>query len=51
VLGRGVAAGMRKEDTALKAKFDEAIKSALADGAIKALSVKWFKGVDISPKQ
>jgi octopine/nopaline transport system substrate-binding protein len=49
VLGRGVAAGIRKEDTALKAKFDEAIKSALDDGTIKTLSVKWFK-VDISPK-
>lgn len=51
VLGRGVAAGMRKEDKDLKAKFDEAIKSAIADGGIRALSVKWFKGVDISPKQ
>jgi octopine/nopaline transport system substrate-binding protein len=49
VLGRGVAAGIRKEDTALKAKFDEAIKSALDDGTIKTLSMKWFK-VDISPK-
>jgi octopine/nopaline transport system substrate-binding protein len=49
VLGRGVAAGMRKEDTELKAKFDTAIKAALADGTIKTLSMKWFK-VDISPK-
>ena len=49
VLGRGVAAGLRKEDKELKTKFDDAIKAALADGTIKALSVKWFK-VDISPK-
>lgn len=49
ILGRGVAAGIRKEDTALKAKFDEAIKSGLDDGTIKALSIKWFK-VDITPK-
>jgi octopine/nopaline transport system substrate-binding protein len=49
ILGRGVAAGIRKEDTALKAKFDEAIKSGLDDGTIKALSMKWFK-VDITPK-
>jgi len=50
VLGRGVAAGLRKEDKELKTKFDDAIKAALADGTIKALSIKWFKGVDISPK-
>jgi octopine/nopaline transport system substrate-binding protein len=49
VLGRGVAAGLRKEDKELKTKFDDAIKAALADGTIKALSIKWFK-VDISPK-
>jgi octopine/nopaline transport system substrate-binding protein len=47
VLGRGVAAGLRKEDTALKAKFDDAIKQVLADGTCKTLSVKWFKGLDI----
>ena len=46
VLGRGVAAGLRKEDTELKAKFDAAIKSAIADGGIKALSVIGFKGLD-----
>jgi octopine/nopaline transport system substrate-binding protein len=49
VLGRGVAAGLRKEDKELKTKFDDAIKAALADGTIKALSIKWFK-VDISPR-
>ncbi len=47
VLGRGVAAGLRKEDSELKAKFDGAIKAVLADGTCKTLSVKWFKGLDI----
>ena len=50
VLGRGVAAGLRKEDTELKAKFDGAIKQVVADGTCKTLSVKWFKGLDICPK-
>ena len=44
-----IAVGLRKEDTALKTQFDAAIKSALADGSIKALSLKWFK-VDVSPR-
>jgi octopine/nopaline transport system substrate-binding protein len=50
VLGRGVAAGLRKEDTELKAKFDEAIKQVSADGTCTKLSEKWFKGLDICPK-
>jgi octopine/nopaline transport system substrate-binding protein len=41
--------GLRKEDAALKAKFDEAIIAARKDGTLKRLSLKWFK-VDISPK-
>lgn len=45
-----IAVGLRKEDTALKAQFDEAIKDALADGVIKELSLKWFK-VDVSPRR
>lgn len=44
-----IAVGLRKEDTALKMQFDEAIESALADGTVKDLSLKWFK-VDISPR-
>jgi len=44
-----IAVGLRKDDTALKAQFDEAIKGALADGTIKDLSLKWFK-VDVSPR-
>jgi octopine/nopaline transport system substrate-binding protein len=41
--------GLRKEDVALKAKFDDAINAARKDGTLKRLSMKWFK-VDISPK-
>jgi octopine/nopaline transport system substrate-binding protein len=49
VLGIGVGAGMRKEDTDLKAMFDKAIAEANADGTIGKLSTQWF-GVDISIK-
>jgi octopine/nopaline transport system substrate-binding protein len=49
VLGRGVGAGIRKEDKDLKAMFDTAINAAKADGTIKRLSEKWFK-VDIAPQ-
>lgn len=48
VLGDGFAAGIRKEDAELKAKFDQAIGEALADGTIKTLSEKWIKA-DLSP--
>ncbi len=50
VLGRGVAVGMRKADTELKALFDEAIKAMIADGTLKRLSEKWFK-IDATPPQ
>jgi octopine/nopaline transport system substrate-binding protein len=49
MLGLGVAVGLRKEDNDLKTAFDEAVKSAIADGTIKRLSEKWFK-VDMTPK-
>jgi len=49
VLGRGVAVGMRKSDTELKALFDEAIKAVTADGTLKRLSEKWFK-IDATPQ-
>ncbi|MBV2143475.1 transporter substrate-binding domain-containing protein [Falsochrobactrum sp. TDYN1] len=48
VLGDGIAVGMRREDTALKTKFDNAINSMIKDGSLKELSVKWF-GVDMTP--
>lgn len=43
VFGEGEALGFRKADADLKAKFDVAIKAALADGTVKKLSLKWFK--------
>ncbi|KAA1180020.1 transporter substrate-binding domain-containing protein [Rhizobium tropici] len=49
IWGEGEGLGVRKADTDLRDKFNEAIKSALADGTIKTLSMKWFK-VDVSPQ-
>ncbi|SUE42825.1 transporter substrate-binding domain-containing protein [Roseomonas gilardii] len=49
VLGTGIGVGLRKPDTALKTRFDEAIGSALADGTLKRLSEKWFK-LDVTPR-
>ncbi len=48
IWGEGEGLGIRKADTDLRDKLNEAIKSALADGTIKTLSMKWFK-VDVSP--
>ena len=47
--GRGVAAGIRKEDAKLKEMFTKAITEAVADGSLSKLAVKWF-GFDNSPK-
>lgn len=49
MLGAGSSVGLRKEDTALRARFDEAIHAAIADGTIKRLSEKWF-GFDLTPQ-
>ncbi|MDX8457895.1 transporter substrate-binding domain-containing protein [Mesorhizobium humile] len=50
VLGSGTAnVAMRKDDTALKAKFDAAIHEVNADGFNRELTEKWF-GVDITPR-
>jgi octopine/nopaline transport system substrate-binding protein len=49
-LGGGQSVGLRKADTELKAKFDEAINAAIADGTLSLLAVKWFKR-DIAPKK
>jgi octopine/nopaline transport system substrate-binding protein len=49
IWGEGEGLGFRKEDTDLRDKFNEAIKSALADGTVKTLSMKWFK-TDVSPQ-
>lgn len=48
VLGDGISVGMRQEDAELKANFDKAINSMLADGSLKKLSMQWF-GVDMTP--
>jgi octopine/nopaline transport system substrate-binding protein len=48
-LGAGSSVGLRKADTALKQKFDEAIAAAKADGTTKKLSMKWF-GFDMTPQ-
>ncbi|WP_411036561.1 transporter substrate-binding domain-containing protein [Shinella sp. BYT-45] len=48
MLGAGSSVGLRKEDAALKVRFDEAIHAAIADGTIKRLSEKWF-GFDLTP--
>ena len=39
--------GMRKEDTALKAKLDKVLEDMHNDGTSKKISEKWF-GMDIS---
>ncbi len=49
-LGGGQSVGLRKEDTELKALFDEAINAAIADGSLSKLAIKWFKR-DITPSQ
>jgi octopine/nopaline transport system substrate-binding protein len=48
IWGEGEALGVRQSDSELKAKFDEAIKAALADGTVRKLSEKWFK-TDVTP--
>ncbi|WP_249678290.1 transporter substrate-binding domain-containing protein [Pseudomonas abieticivorans] len=49
IWGEGEAFGFRLKDEDLKAKFDAALKEALADGTVKKLSEKWFK-LDLTPK-
>jgi octopine/nopaline transport system substrate-binding protein len=50
IWGVGEGLGVRKADTDLRDMFSAAIKSALADGTVKNLSMKWFK-TDVSPKE
>ena len=42
VVGKGIAIGMRKSDTELKAKFDAQIAAMIADGSLNELITKWF---------
>ncbi|MGY4495475.1 transporter substrate-binding domain-containing protein [Pseudomonas sp. TE3610] len=48
IWGPGEALAFRKADTDLKARLDEALSQALADGTVKKLSDKWFHA-DITP--
>ncbi len=48
--GRGVGAGIRKENSELREMFSKAINEAIADGTIRELSMKWFK-FDLSPRE
>lgn len=50
VFGRGAGVGLRKGDPELKRMFDDAIAAASADGALRRLSLKWFKA-DLTPKE
>jgi len=49
IWGDGIALAVRKSDSNLREKFNEAIESALSDGTIGKLSTKWFK-TDVSPR-
>jgi len=42
ILGKGIGMGLRKSDTALKAKFDAQITAMKADGSLNTLLKKWF---------
>jgi arginine/ornithine transport system substrate-binding protein len=42
IFGDGAGIGIRKEDTALKAAFDKAIKEIRADGTYKKINDKYF---------
>ncbi|MGI9525381.1 MAG: transporter substrate-binding domain-containing protein [Hyphomicrobiaceae bacterium] len=46
-LGRGVAVGVRKEDSKLRERFSVAIDTMIADKSLSKLAVKWF-GFDAS---
>lgn len=49
ILGRGVAVGLRKSDDDLRAMFDQAIATVIADGTLRTLSMKWFN-IDMTPR-
>ena len=49
IWGVGEGLGIRKSDTDLRDIFSKAIQSALDDGTVKTLSMKWFK-TDVSPQ-
>lgn len=49
LLGVGSGVGVRKEDNELREKFDAGLKSAMQDGTLERLSMKWF-GFDVTPR-
>lgn len=42
VLGKGNGIGIRKEDKELKALFNKGLDSAMQDGTLRKLALKWF---------
>lgn len=48
IINQGIALGLKKGNTELKGKLDEAIASAMADGTVAKLATKWF-AVDLTP--
>ncbi len=45
VLGEGVAFGLRKGDTQLEGRLNDALRAAGRDGTISGLCLRWF-GID-----
>ncbi|RZA17155.1 MAG: transporter substrate-binding domain-containing protein, partial [Proteobacteria bacterium] len=39
-----VGGGLRKDDTELKTKLDDALTALKADGTVDTLIAKWFEG-------
>jgi len=44
MIGNGVGAGIRKDETELKTKLDEALTALKADGTVDELIAQWFEG-------
>lgn len=47
--GEGIGVGLRKEDVALRAAFNDAIKAAMADGSFAQISARYFDFSIIEP--
>ena len=44
MIGDGIGAGIRKDETALKTKLDDALAALKKDGTVDTLIAKWFDG-------
>ncbi|MDB5613134.1 MAG: transporter substrate-binding protein [Devosia sp.] len=44
MIGNGVGPGLRKDETELKTKFDDALTALKADGTVDKLIAQWFEG-------